>query len=467
MPMAPAVVVVVGFAVAITVALTGVADLRRASDETASLRAIAIANTLASRLRVTGSEDRLDVVKQAHQGAGADILLTDQYGNIAVDGSVSPPPKSDVVSCLLAGAGEFHTLLGRTRFAVTPLGPPVRHLSVIAFVPAPLYPPEARGLFKAIAMLTALLVGAAAAVAYVFGKDVRGDVIYVQHRIAAMAEGDTGPAGAPIPVRAVDQVGVLTSAFNLLVARFTAAERSYRQDLTLASTLDGERAAFLAALSHELRTPLNSILGFADVLLGEVDGRLDKDARENLEVIRASASHLRSLIDDILDLSALESGGLTLQREPVDVYAVAQAVVREAGPAAAAKGLDVSIVGRSGLIADADPRRLRQVLGNVIGNAVKFTRKGCVTVYVERVDGQIAVHTVDTGPGIAEAERTAIFEEFRQAGDASTHRAGTGLGLAIARRLVQMHGGGIEVESTAGRGSRFTVTFPVFAGGAR
>jgi signal transduction histidine kinase len=462
LPMAPAVVVVVGFAVAVTVTFAGVADLRRASDEAASLRSIAIANTLASRLRVTGSEDRADVIQQARRGTDADILLIDQYGNIAVDASAQPPAKSELLSCLVAGAGETTTLLGRMRFAVLPLGPPVRHLSVVAFVPAPLYPPEARGLAKAIAALTALLVGAAAAVAYMFGKDVRSDVTYVQQRIVAMAEGDAGPAGTPIPVRAVDQVGVLTCAFNVLVARFAAAERSYRQDLAVASTMDGDRAAFLAALSHELRTPLNAVLGFADVLLGEVDGRLDTDSRENLEVIRASASHLRSLIDDILELSALESGGLRLQREPVDVYAIAQAVVREASPTAAAKGLDVSLVGTAGLIANADPRRLRQVLGNVIGNAVKFTRQGCVTVFVERTDGHIAVHTVDTGPGIAQAERKAIFEEYRQAGDAAARRAGTGLGLAIARRLVEMHGGAIEVQSTVGRGSRFSVMFPAF-----
>src|SRR6185295_9961407 len=135
---------------------------------------------------------------------------------------------------------------------------------------------------------------------------VRNDVTYVRRRITAMADVDAVPAGgAPIPVRALDQVGVLTSAFNTLVDRFTAAERSYRQDLTFASALDKERSAFLAALSHELRTPLNAILGFADVLLSEVEGTLDAATREELEVIRAAAGHLRSLIDDILELSAL------------------------------------------------------------------------------------------------------------------------------------------------------------------
>ena len=331
-------------------------------------------------------------------------------------------------------------------------------------VPAPSTPTEARGLFRAVAMLTVLLVGAAGFVGYVFAKDVRDDVKYVRYRIAAMAAPDAGPAGAAIPVRAFDQVGILTSAFNLLVDRFTAAERSYHQDLTFASALDGERSAFLAALSHELRTPLNGILGFADVLLSEVDGPLDDATREDVGVIRTSASHLRSLIDDILELSALESGGLRLTREAVDVYAIAEEVVREQGPLAADKGLRVELEGLRGAIADADPRRLRQVLGNIVGNAVKFTTRGGVRVIVEdHGGGEVVVHTIDSGPGIAPAARAAIFEEYGQTGDAATRRKGTGLGLAIARRLVAMHGGQIELRSAVGQGSRFTFKLPAFA----
>src|SRR5439155_6083683 len=263
----------------------------------------------------------------------------------------------------------------------------LEQLSVIAMVPAPVTPIEARGLAKAVATLTALLVGAAGMVDYLFASDVRSDVTFVRHRIAAMAETDADPAGAPIPVRALDQVGVLTSAFNSLVDRFAAAERSYRQDLTFASTLDKERSAFLAALSHELRTPLNAILGFADVLLSEVEGTLDETTREELGVIRASASHLRSLIDDILELSALESGGLRLNRQAVDVYAIAEEVVKEQQPLAASKKLRLDLEGPRAAIADADPQRLRQVLGNIVGNAIKFTSRGGVRVVVDDQGG--------------------------------------------------------------------------------
>ena len=220
--------------------------------------------------------------------------------------------------------------------------------------------------------------------------------------------------------------------------------------------MDGERSAFLAALSHELRTPLNAILGFADVLLSEVEGPLDESTREELGVIRTSASHLRSLIDDILELSALESGGLRLNREPVDVFAMVEQVVREQAPLSSAKSLRIELSGQREAMADADPRRLRQILGNIIGNAVKFTSHGRVRVIVDTDGSDVVVHTIDSGPGIAEAEWAAVFEEYGQAGESSARRKGTGLGLAIARRLVAMHGGKIELESLLGRGSKFT-----------
>jgi signal transduction histidine kinase len=451
-------VVIVGLAVAVAITLAGVTELRRASDQAASLRATGIAATLAARLRVTGSDDRAEIVQTAARGTYADILLINHYGDVVVDASLGPPPRDELVRCLVAGLGEIGTQLGRTRFAVRPLGPPFEQLSVIAMVPAPFTPTEVRGLVKAVAALAAMLVGIAAIVAYVFAKDVRDDVTYVRGRIAAMAAADADPAGERIPIRALDQVGVLTSTFNALVDRFAAAERSYRQDLTLASAVDGERSAFLAALSHELRTPLNAILGFADVLLSEVDGPLDEATREELGVIRTSASHLRSLIDDILELSALESGGLRLHRELVDVYAVAEQVVREQYPLASGKHLKLELEGVRHTIADGDPRRIRQILGNIVGNAVKFTSKGTVRIVVEKRAGEVVIHTLDTGPGIAPSEQRAIFDEYGQAGDSAARRKGTGLGLAIAKRLVAMHGGRIELASELGLGSQFSFT---------
>lgn len=460
LPLAPAVVVVVGIAAALVIALVGVSDLRSQSDEASALRTRVLSLTLAERLRATAPEDRSTVVDRAASRSGAEVLLVRQDGSIVTDGSLGPPSTSELVQLLVAGEGETNTELGRTRFAATSLGQPYEHLSVITFVRAPEAPFALGSLVTSVAALATILVGVAALVAFALARDVRSDVDYVRERVVEMASEEADPAGKPVPVRAPDQIGVLTSAFNVLVERFAAAEHAYRQDLAGALAYDRDRSAFLAALSHELRTPLNAILGFTDVLLGDVDGPLSPDARENMSIVRSSGDHLRSLIDDILDLSALESGELRLTRRTVDAYAVAEEVVREAQVAAQGKPLVVQISGERAN-AWADPRRLRQIVGNLVGNAVKFTSEGSVQVSVERRGRFVAIVTQDTGPGIAAAEQALIFEEYRQAGDAKARRIGTGLGLAITRRLVQMHGGAIELESTLGVGSRFTVLLPI------
>ncbi len=399
------------------------------------------------------------VVDRAARRSGAEILLVRQDGEIRVDASLAPPTRDQVIELLVQGSGETSTGLGRTRFRAAPLGPPFEHLSVIAFVRAPEAPYATASLVSSVAALTAILLGAAVLAAFALARDLEGDVDYVKQRIVEMAREDADPAGKPIPVRSVDQIGLLTGAFNVLVERFAAAEQAYRQDLAGALAYDRDRSAFLAALSHELRTPLNAILGFTEVLLSEVDGPLSPDARENLDVIRSSGEHLRSLIGDILDLSALESGELELTPGAVDAFAVADDVVREARVTAQTKDVSVELGGRQA-IAWADARRLRQILGNVVGNAVKFTTSGSVRVSVQPADDAIEISVADTGPGISPDEQAAIFEEYRQASEQRMQRSGTGLGLAIARRLVEMHGGSIRVKSALGEGSLFVIRLP-------
>ena len=457
--LAPALVVVVGVAVAAAVAWDGVSRLRAQSDRAAALRSEVLALTLAERLRATALEDRSHVVDRAAQRSGAELLIVEQNGRVVVDGSLGAPPQPRLVDLLVAGEGETTTQLGRTRFHAAPLGPPLEHLSLIAFVRAPERPYATTSLLRSVAALTVMLIGVAALVAFAFARDVVADVEYVRDRIVEMASEAMSPSGKAVPVRDADQVGLLTSAFNVLVERFTAAERAYRQDLAGALAYDRDRSAFLAALSHELRTPLNAILGFADVLLSEVDGPLSEDARENLDVLRHSAEHLRALIDDVLDLSALESGELRLDRTQVDVFSVAAEVVREARVTAQAKHIGIELGGDPAL-AWADARRLRQVISNIVGNAVKFTLEGGVAVRVALEEDSVVVTVTDTGPGIAAGEQAAIFEEYRQAGAAGNTRTGAGLGLAIARRLVRMHGGHISLESELGRGSTFAIHLP-------
>jgi signal transduction histidine kinase len=443
----------------VAIGWVGTSSLRHQSDEAAALRARVLSQTLAERLRAAELADRVTVVERAASRSGSEVMLAGYEGDIVVDGTLGPPDRSGIVRLLIEGEGETRTRLGRTRYSAAPLGPPLQHMSVITFVPAPESPYAIRPLWSSVAALTALLVGAAALAAFALARDVHADVEHMRARIVAMASDEAQPAGEPVPVRAVDQIGLLTSAFNLLVERFARAERAYRRDLAGAMAYDRMRSEFLAALSHELRTPMNAILGFTDVLLSETEGPLSGEARENLQVVRTSGQHLSSLIDDILDLSALESGQLRLNCQETNVLGVAADVVREAKVTAQWKPLVVELAGEAASVW-ADPRRLRQILSNVVGNAVKFTAQGSVLVKVEGRGGLVIITVTDTGPGIPPTEQAAIFEEYRQGTTGLSRRVGSGLGLAITRRLVSMHGGAIELESRLGEGSRFAIVLP-------
>lgn len=452
-------VIVVGVLAALAIATVGRYELREQEDSATAFRSELLAKMLAARLGAVKADEQLALIERAALRSGDEFVIAAEDGIISYDATRGIGP--DRVRRLIAARrGETVTNLGRAHFYARELPRPFQQQWVIAFVGAPDAPFATSSLIRSVAALTALLVGAAALVAFALARDVYADVRFVRERILAMAGRANEPAGQSIPVRSVDQVGLLTSTFNGLVARFTAAEAAYRQDLAGALAYDRERSAFLAALSHELRTPLNAILGFTEVLLSEVDGPLDPEARENLLVVRGSGEHLRALIDDILDLSALESGELRLSFGDVDVYRIASDVVREAQVGAAAKGLAISLVG-SPVRALADERRVRQIVGNIVGNAVKYTEQGRVDVRVAPEGLFFVVEVKDTGPGIAPEDHEAIFQEYFQSREARTRRIGTGLGLAIARRLVAMHGGRIELESQLGRGSLFRVVLPI------
>jgi signal transduction histidine kinase len=260
----------------------------------------------------------------------------------------------------------------------------------------------------------------------------------------------------------MDEVGALTVAFNELVERFAAAQRSYQRDLERVDVAGRDRAAFLAAVSHELRSPLNAILGFADVLMAEVDGPLTPEAREEVEQILGSGRHLLELINDILELSALESGQLKLSRARFDLAALAAEVVREAVGLVGSRPVAVWMEDGPPVHVYADAKRVRQVLTNLVGNAIKFTQAGEVVVEVSLEGRYARVNVRDTGPGISAQQRGLLFQEYKQTNEERARRRGTGLGLAISRRLVLMHGGTIQVESELGRGSTFKVLLPLW-----
>ncbi|HEX3344637.1 MAG TPA: HAMP domain-containing sensor histidine kinase [Polyangiaceae bacterium] len=462
LPLAPAVVVVLGLAVGIAIGLFGVSNLSAASDEHAAARAELLASALGARISHLPPGERLEAMQRAAHKTGAEFVVVTPEGDVKLDASLGMADKAALRRVVGEHAGEALTGLGRVRFASQPLDPSPLSPFLVAFVREPGAPEGGPALLRALIALTTLLVGVAAAVAYAVSRDANKDVDFVAERVRGMVHVRSEPTGESVPVRTMDEVGGLTVAFNALVARFVAAQTGYQSDLERVRAADRDRAAFLAAVSHELRSPLNAILGFADILTAEVDGPLSPEAREEVEQIRGSGKHLLDLINDILEFSALESGQLKLTRSRVDLAAVAWEVVREAAGIVGARPVLVRIEGEAGVFARADPRRVRQVLTNLVGNAIKFTQRGEVVVDVGREGRYARVSVRDTGPGISPQERAVIFEEYKQAKDERARRRGTGLGLALARRLVLMHGGKIDVDSQVGVGSTFKVVLPVW-----
>lgn len=462
LPLAPAVVMLVGIAVALAIGVFGLDHMSRASDDHAAERADLLAATIGARLAASPPSERLEIMQLAARRTGAELLVVTRDGDVVLDASLGGTEREALKSVVAAQRGEAETGLGRTRFATRPLEVAPATNFLVAFVREPRAPEGAPALVRALLALTTMLVGIAAIVAYAVARDANKDVDFIARRVRGMVQVRSEPTGEPVPVRTMDEVGTLTVAFNDLVGRFSAAEQSYRMDLERVRAADRDRAAFLAAVSHELRSPLNAILGFADILTTEVDGPLDPSTREEVEQIRGSGQHLHDLINDILEFSALESGQLKLTRGRVDMTQLAAEVVREASVLVGTRALAVRYEATEPVMAHADPKRTRQILTNLVANAVKFTQRGEVVVSVTR-EGRYARVTVrDTGPGISAAERAMIFEEYKQAGDERRRKRGTGLGLAIARRLVLMHGGMIQVESDIGQGSTFKVMLPLW-----
>lgn len=226
-----------------------------------------------------------------------------------------------------------------------------------------------------------------------------------------------------------------------------------------AERLNKVKSEFMAGITHELRTPLHTIMGFSDLLKEELEGPLNETQRSFVEHIRKDSEHLLNLINDVLDLSRIEVGGLQLHTEPLTLDAAISAAVNGMRTHAEAKGVSLVIQPFNGLRVIADPIRLHQILYNLLGNAVKFTPAGG-EVRVSAIDqGTTARVTItDTGVGIPLEEQPHIFERFYQVGYTT---GGAGLGLAICKQLVEMHAGTIGVQSEPGKGSRFYFTLQI------
>jgi signal transduction histidine kinase len=223
------------------------------------------------------------------------------------------------------------------------------------------------------------------------------------------------------------------------------------------------KSQFLANMSHELRTPLNAILGYTELMADGAYGEPSEKMMGVLKRLESNGRHLLGLINDVLDLSKIEAGQLVLELSDYSIQDIAQTVRSTLEPLVADKKLAFKLELAPELPAGhGDGRRLTQVLINLVGNAIKFTDTGEVVIKAAATDGSFHLSVCDTGPGISAADQTKLFQEFQQADNAITRKkGGTGLGLAISKRIIEMHGGRIWVESQPGEGSTFAFTLPV------
>ncbi len=304
----------------------------------------------------------------------------------------------------------------------------------------------------------------------------------IRHLQAGAARLGAGDLDARIEIRTNDELEILADEFNRMASRlrelYTGLElRVAERTGELAATMrelelksreleiaSRHKSEFLANMSHELRTPLNSVIGFSEVLLQRMYGEINPRQEEYLRDIVESGRHLLALINDILDLSKVEAGHIELEISAFWLPEALETSVQMLRETAARRdvALHLTVADDVGEI-EADLRRLRQILFNLLSNALKFTPAGGKVQLMARVNSGLAEIAVrDTGIGIAPEDQLHIFDAFRQVNGAAAQTAeGTGLGLTLVKRLVELHGGRVWLESAPGRGSTFTFTIPL------
>ena len=250
-----------------------------------------------------------------------------------------------------------------------------------------------------------------------------------------------------------------------LEERVKERTQEFEKAKAIAESASKAKSEFLANMSHELRTPLNSIIGFSEVMEDQLYGSLNEKQQLYTGNILTSARHLLNLINDILDLAKVEAGRFTLELEQVAIREMLKStiiMIKEEAMRHSLK-LDLEIAPEAEIVIEADERKLKQIMFNLLSNAVKFTRKGgLISVAVKKINENIEISVKDTGIGIKPEDIQKLFKEFTQLESVYTKKyGGTGLGLALSKKLIELHGGKIWVESEYGRGSKFTFTVPV------
>ncbi|MBK9756614.1 MAG: hypothetical protein IPO88_24560 [Nannocystis sp.] len=321
-------------------------------------------------------------------------------------------------------------------------------------------PPSIHALGLLLGLLTVVVLAAIAGLSV--GTAGSGEVLSVARRLDRI---DEHAAARPLVVTRLDRMGELMAELENLRRDLAAEHQRYRDTLAQTREAAVAKAEFLAAVSHELRTPLNSICGFSQLLLeGMMPTTLAAEQREDVRLIRTSGMQLLGLINDILDISMIESGELRLYFAPEDIAEIVDEVARIHRPLVQEAGLELRCEVPHGLPrVVCDRRRVSQILNNLLSNATKFSERGSITISAlhDPLAGRLLVRVADTGIGIGPEDIDAIFEEYHQVGSLARRKQGTGLGLAIARSIAIHHGGALGVTSALHRGSTFTLSLPL------
>ncbi|MHB1341111.1 MAG: PAS domain-containing sensor histidine kinase [Coriobacteriia bacterium] len=257
---------------------------------------------------------------------------------------------------------------------------------------------------------------------------------------------------------AVDELKRYKDHLEELVDQRTAELSEANEKLQRAT---GAKDSFLANMSHELRTPLNSIIGFSGLLLQDMAGPINDEQRKQLTMVNTAGNHLLELINDVLDVSRIAAGRVTVEPTEVVLDEAIESVRDTMMPVMREKGLEFVRDGQAGVVLTTDRRRFEQILLNLVSNAVKFTARGTVGVHVRTVGETVSIDVTDTGIGIPPEHVECIFDEFVQVNRPDASHEGTGLGLTISSQLVRLLRGTIDVVSQSGSGSTFTLTLPI------
>jgi len=373
-------------------------------------------------------------------------------------------PRTGRAPVLLGADGRCeadHQRVGSCRWA--PLRLHHEELALVAFI-WPVSSGHSERSLWTLAAFALMLTFFSAVVAYLMGRDVSQELDEVASRVRSMAERPDQGLGEPLHPTSSDEMGELLGRFGELRQTLAGQLAVSARDVHRSAAVDRAKTAFLEEVNFALRTPLTSVIGYAELLEEGAYGELTADQAQEVQITLESSEQLLGLVQDIVDVSFAEAGGIQLRLEAADLGALVRSEI-----AAARSGKRGDAVSLRRVVPEdlpsvvLDSVRIRRVVANLLSNAIKFTTVGEIVVTVsDPVDGRIEVGVRDTGLGIAPEHQSLIFEQYRQAPQARPKQLrGSGLGLAIVQQLVRLHGGRVWLESTPGEGSEFFFSLPI------